>query len=229
MGRFLKLALSIGIALGFSATADAGFWFEVGDAFDLPSTSQITLGTGSLDSISGTISDGVDRDMFLIFITGPSVFSATTVGGPALFDTQLFLFDRFGFGILANDDDPGGGTVFSNIPTAFTGALTPGLYNLAISKRNTSVAESSDPVSAGGLIFPDEPRTGVYGPTGPGGGSPITSWFDGNPGDPSYTISLTGAEFANPEPSAIALASFGALTLMGYFARWRRSRFKNGC
>ena len=44
-------------------------------------------------------------------------------------------------------------------------ALTPsapGVYYLAISTFN------SDPLSAGGPIFPNNPFTAVHGPTGPG-------------------------------------------------------------
>ena len=48
-------------------------------------------------------------------------------------------------------------------------------------------------MSVGGFIFPHS-STGLFGPTGLGGGSPINSWSDtGQSGSGTYTICLTGA------------------------------------
>jgi hypothetical protein len=130
--------------------------------------------------------------MYRICLKGGRTFSATTVGG-AQFDTQLFLFDRQGIGVYANDDvgSDGGSTyiVQSTLPAGH--ALTPqyrGKYYLAISAYN------NDPVSAGGRIFPNEGSfTDVVAASGPGGGSKITGWSNEGGAAGVYTIRLTGA------------------------------------
>jgi hypothetical protein len=48
--------------------------------------------------------------MYAIYIEDPATFSATTVGG-ATFDTQLWLFDANGKGVVANDDSGGNSAV----------------------------------------------------------------------------------------------------------------------
>jgi hypothetical protein len=187
-------------------------WTEIGNAGDLVGTAQLTTGAGALTSISGTLSTGTDVDMFGIHISSPAAFSATTVGG-AGFDTQLFLFNAAGIGIYANDDSVG---TRSTLPAGHANSpTTTGLYYLAISQYNR------DPFSSGGLIFPNSPFTGVFGPTGPGGALPVNSW-SGSGARGTYTITLTGASFSNvattPEPSSLLLLGSGLATCVA----WRR-------
>src|SRR5687768_159961 len=93
------------LILAMSAVASASFgqtWLEMGDAGGLPSTANMTMGSGNLASITGglsTAAGAVDReDMFCINVTSPGTFSASTfsgfgTGGAASYDTQLFLFN----------------------------------------------------------------------------------------------------------------------------------------
>ena len=201
--------------LAVASAATAQTWTEVGDAGDLPGNAQITEGPGPLTAITGTIGTTTDADMYQIFITGGGTFSATTAGTPGttLGDPQLFLFNAAGIGVYANDDF--GGSLQATLPagTALT-PTAPGLYYLAITSFNR------DPISPGGLIFPDV--TTVTGPTGPGGGQPI-SGYTGTGGTGSYAISLTGAEFAViPEPGTLTLLGTGALGLFAYGRRRRK-------
>ena len=208
--------------------ATAAPWFEVGDAGDLPGTAQRIVGSGPLTDIFGEIPAGPqDRDMFMIRISDPAAFSASTVVGTKVVDTQLFVFDAAGFGVLANDDDPSGG-IFerrARIPAGhFSGPV--GTYLIAISRHDR------DPANSLGEIFPDRPFRRVHGPTGPGGGSPITFWnreFFNSSGGRAYRIQLTGASFlsgtsAVPEPATVALVPFGLIALAGY--GWRRRKAK---
>jgi hypothetical protein len=158
---------------------------EIGDAGDLLHTAQAPCKVGPLLSISGTFGAG-DVDVYRIFVDSPTTFSAATCGGSTL-DTQLFLFDLDGRGVACNDD-------LCNAQSTITNSLvvSPGVYYLAISEYNR------DPVSAGGLIFPNT-STGQIGPTGPGGSLPFAGWT----GSTAGTITLTGCSHA-----ASALARF---------------------
>lgn len=182
----------------------ASLHVEAGDAGELPGTAQATP-AGLLTTITGSIGFDRDRDIFSITITDPSTFSArTTLGG----DTQLFLFNSAGFGILMDDDSAGG--FLSLLPAgnpALT-ALTPGQYFLAISEFD------DDPISLGGLIFGT--GLGTEGPTGPGGAGAITGWNpDGAADTYNYSITLTGAAgSAVPEPGT-ALAGLALVGLVG--------------
>ncbi|MFQ5429961.1 MAG: DVUA0089 family protein [Phycisphaerae bacterium] len=173
---------------------DGAGWTEVSDAGELLASAQTPRGTGPLASISGTIDFGCDADVYKIRVTGGGTFSASTVGN-APFDTELFLFDANGFGVYTNDDVTADSVdVTSRLPDGDPlTPVTPGIYFLAISGWKV------DPVSTGGFIFPNPNNVpDVFGPTGPGGGSPLSGW------DPdgiscfetgAYTTLLTGAEF----------------------------------
>lgn len=176
--------LSLAVAV---PVAGAVPWTEVGDAGSLRATAQAIVGEGSLSSISGSISDPNDEDMYKICLRGGKRFSATTNGGAA-FDTQLFLFNASGRGVYANDDIGGDPyNVQSRLPRMQP--LTPrqaGIYFLAIS------AFDNDPVNARGqMIFPDEPFDAVHAPTLPG--ARVRGWDDGGLESGSYTITLRGA------------------------------------
>ncbi|MBW4565383.1 MAG: DVUA0089 family protein [Mojavia pulchra JT2-VF2] len=89
----------------------------------------IPAGAGKLGSITGTISDVNDVDLFQITLNGNETFSATTVGG-ANFDTQLFLFDSNGLLVGQNDDSNG------TLQSTLEASLLTGNYFLAISSFN---------------------------------------------------------------------------------------------
>jgi len=193
------MSKTMGILLGsvmtiiiFSQLAEAFTWTEVEEAGDLPGTAQEITSDGPLEFITGSLASPTDVDMYAIFITGGGNFSATTVGWTIDVDTQLTLFDASGNGIYSNDDFDTD-NLQSTLPALNPLTPTiPGLYYIAISDWDY------DPLSDGGYIFPHPDGvlsyTVVDGPTGPGGGSPVTGW-DGisTIGGGSYTIALTGA------------------------------------
>ena len=195
--------LALALTVTSATTAAAITVNEVGDAGDLPALSQAAGVVPPLTRITGAIGTPTDADVYAITLGTAGVFSATTVGTPGtLNDTQLFLFSFGGVGLQANDDSAS--TLRSTLPGI---AVDPGLYFLAISSWDR------DPVSAGGLIFPTSPFTGVFGPTGPGGGSAITGW-QGSGAEGSYAIDLQLQPV--PEPATLllfgtALAGIGAV------------------
>jgi hypothetical protein len=137
----------------------------------------------------------------------------------AAYDTQLFLFNANGMGIVYNELDPiqvlAPGFQIGAGATLPDESLTAGLYYLGISP------EGAAPQSAGGNIFPNPltdgvSDTAVYGPTGVGGSLPLSKWSissdDVDSG--SYVIQLTGTGFAAvPEPSPFALLGLGLLPI----------------
>ncbi len=165
---------------GWDEFADGG-----GDAGDLPETAQST-GNQVLQVIIGQL-DVDDVDMFAIQIDDPAAFSATTVGG-ADFDTQLWLFDSNGKGVVFNDDSGG---LQSRIDNS-TGCITqPGVYYLAISRYNRDAVGCDS-----GLIWNNSPFSTIRCPDGPESTSRVNGWTGSTPAAGQYRIFLTGARGA---------------------------------
>jgi hypothetical protein len=166
----------------------------VGDAGDLPATAQVPTGTGPLTSIIGTLSSTTDVDMYLINICDFNAFDATTtVGG----DTQLWLFNLNGTGVMFNDDDTAvAGAARINNSTALLSAN--GDYYLAVTRYNR------DPVdSTGALLWNNTGPTGSFlgirAPDGPGAANPIDGWT-GTGVVTGYTIALAGTCYPSGGP-----------------------------
>lgn len=189
-------------------------WVEIGDAGSLPNTAQKITGTGSsTTSVRGTLnpgsgaagSGGDAQDMYMVQITEPQVFYVSTsphLGGSAEFDTQLWIFEVEGGGLLGNNNTwvpKGGGNQGSTIWSASNDGTQivitePGLYLFAISTVETV------PASDGGPMFFFFTPTEVSGPDGPGGQLPIIGWHETEPPgrsrgeDPiEYFITMAGA------------------------------------
>jgi hypothetical protein len=211
------MASAILAALAFGAAANADIWLEFGDAGALPATAQVTVGSGSLDAITGVLSDPNDADMFLINISNPAAFTALAFG---IEDPELSLFSLTGFGIAHNDDIVATVDRRAHLEGPLVTGLAPGLYLLAITAWN------NDPVSLGGRIFPDGIGIAgeIFGPTGPGGGQAISGYSnEGQTFVGSYTISLTGAGFAAPEPATVGGGLFSvAVVGLGFWRHRRR-------
>lgn len=211
------------LALWVALPARAFIWNEI-NAGSLPSTAEITHGLGPLTQINGqlnfdnnTQSWGVD--MYAIAISDPAHFLATTETGPNnLSDPALYLFNSAGLGVYMNNDNS---TTDQQATLPAGNPLGPqafGIYYLAIAWG------FSDALSFGSIFdlaqFVDTP--GVYGPTGPGGGSPVTGWDTSSAPvnfdlPAHYTIDLRGAIEA-PEPGTLALLAAATFVLMV----WRR-------
>ncbi len=208
----LGLLLVINLSLS-SNPLRAGAWAEINDAGDLPGTAQITLGVGSLDFITGEIFTSNDKDMYKISISDPATFSAIVIGGGSLLNSQLYLLDPLGSGVYGNDDITAVNQL-STLPAGDpNGPLAAGDYLLAISGYD------NDPLSGAVETFTDN-LLGVQTPTTAvvvNGWSPGVSTFGG-----TYTIALTGAEFATiPEPDTLVLF---AAAMVGMILSHRRGR-----
>jgi hypothetical protein len=169
-------------------TTPGGGTDEAGDS--LATAGVVTGGpassiAGSLLSFGSCASTANDVDMYLIRICDPATFSATTVGGTTM-DTQLFLFDSAGLGVVLDDDCPAG-TLQSCLGSTIVGTRPLGNYYLAISGDN------QDPLDAGGaLIWANTPFNVERAPDGPGAANALASWDTGGFNSGAYTIALTG-------------------------------------
>ncbi|MGL4465211.1 MAG: DVUA0089 family protein [Planctomycetia bacterium] len=213
-----------------AAPASAAIYIESTDAGDLPGTAAATNNTtGPLFSILGSIGAGNDVDAYWIEISNPSLFSASTSSLVNGFNSQLFLFDALGNGLLANDNPPTAalrlllgnrGSILRG--SDLGGSLTAGIYLLAIS------ASDVDPISALGEIFDDLPLRDVHTADGPGASGPITGWNGSDSvTNAGYAIVLTGARHsagpdAEPVPEPASLMVWGAAALFGGAAVRRR-------
>ncbi len=197
---------------------------EIGDAGQtlLTATPTGTNATTALTAITGTIGTSIDADLFLITITSPSTFSAVA-SSTAGIDTSLFLFTSGGVPIIANDDSsntsyqaslPAGNTLLTS--------LSAGTYYLGISLSGNEAVNLNNQQ----LFTVDQPTTNVRGIAS--GLNPTTlATFNGatyfaETGD--YTVTLTGAATAVPEPSTWAALALGSIAAGFTFLRRRSSR-----
>jgi hypothetical protein len=180
----MRLLWSFLALTALTATALAQ-WTEQGDAGDLPETAQAT-GTDTntpLSSISGALAAD-DVDMFAIYIADPSAFRAETNTTTTDFDSQLWLFDVNGNGIVHDDDSAG--SLRSRITNANNCIPGPGIYYIAISRWNRDPRDCDD-----NAIW-----TGTANACAVAGRSRVASWT-GSTSAGTYQIVLQGA-FTSP-------------------------------
>ena len=193
-----SIATSVVSAPQWDETINGG-----GDAGDLPNTAQIPGGTGPLNNIAGNLDAG-EADMYKIQICDPGAFSASLSNNytPGL-DTEMFLFDSNGAGIVMNDDDAaGGGGLRSALSSAFTSTLAAGNYYLAVTGFDT------DPLNAAlAEIWEDMPYGTERAPDGinNGGDITVTGWDSDPLGDAgAYRVIFTGVCYAGPSSNCVA-------------------------
>jgi hypothetical protein len=203
-------------ALSLSSQAQAATFTEVADVGETLGTAS---GTGStsgvvLTDIFGSLSSETDADIYLINITTPISFSAISSGSA---DTQLFLFSAAGNAVYGNDDNPDGLSLQSLLPSNNTfSPTTSGLYYLAVSVAGYNPVNTINQLLFTEAGFPTDilsPAVGVSGPLFGFSGSGSTPFG-------AYTITLTSAATAVPEPSGVlGLLAMGGL---GFGAASRR-------
>lgn len=170
------------------------WYLESTDSGDLPaSASAVEGGPGPVARILGNFGTGTDSDMYYIEICDIDSFSASTVGNTTI-DTQIWLFNEAGNGVVFNDDQSNVTPVVRQSFISNAQVFSNGRYYLAISAYNR------DPIDAGGaLLWNNTPFDGQRAPDGPAAASPIAAWT-GSGGTGGYVISLTGVCYINNVP-----------------------------
>lgn len=177
---------------GWDETANGG-----GDAGDLTATAQLITSPDAtpcqtpVTRIRGEHTAD-DVDMYVICITDPANFVASTVGTTG-WDTQLWLFRCDGTGVVFNDDNPDATTGIQSRIDNRTNCITEaGTYLLAISRYNRDAVDAN-----GNLLWNNDPFRAVRCPDGPGASNPIAGWTGGTAAAGRYIITLQGAYFVS--------------------------------
>ncbi|PTQ79574.1 putative secreted protein with PEP-CTERM sorting signal [Nitrosospira multiformis] len=227
--HFKKITVSVPLfTLALLANpAHAVDWTEIGDAGQLVSTAQMPTGDeGRLRNIYGTISTNNDVDLFRIYISNPTTFSAGVSSTSGNLDSGLILFNEGGYALYGNDDAMLGTRVSSLPADHVNGPQAAGWYNLAIFALGTPPV-SGDGFTPDHYMFPNvsSPYTQILTATGPGGASPLTGWAqleDTVALNEDYRIRLSGVTVSPvPEPETYAMLLAG-LGLMGTIVRRRK-------
>ncbi|HAZ47376.1 MAG TPA: hypothetical protein DCZ55_23700 [Cyanobacteria bacterium UBA11371] len=197
-------------AVSLTESVDAGeFLVNAGQSNSQPAGTPLT-------GINGNLGDGDNIDLYQIYLPS-GTFTATGSSGQ---DTQLFLFNDSGLGVIGGNDP--NSPDFN--PSISTNISTAGNYYLGIS------LVGFNPQSASGPIFAIDPTTnGVQDPSIPGSGfsSSLNGWSTGfSPAQEGYTISVSGAQFVGGNAAAVPFdfnPTFG-VTILGLWAGWKYLR-----
>ena len=217
------LAASLFVAASLTtlaSTSRAVTFAESGDAGQTLATATLANTGGSpLTAITGTIGTTTDADLYRIFITNTTSFSATA-SSTAGIDTSLFLFTSGGVPVEANDDLSN--TNFQAALPAGNSLLTilsPGTYYLGISLSGNEAVNLNNQQ----LFTVDQPTTNIRGAAS--GLNPNTEGtFNGGTffaETGAYSIAITSAV---PEPSTWAALAMGSIAAGFTFLRRRTNR-----
>lgn len=212
-GIFLRCSLILGLA----SLANASIWTEK-NAGGTIAKADITQGVGALTDIIGALTNvTLGSDMYEIYITNPTTFSAISTGNTRkpVVDPALYLFDAAGNGLFGNDNISGSNKQ-ADLPAGTLTGLLPGRYFLLIAPSGHLPDDKH-----GNSIF-----GAITGTTGVFTGSGVLKSYGGTPSaddaGKGYDIHLTGATFAVPEPATLGFTVLG-IALVGWRSRRRSS------
>jgi hypothetical protein len=131
-------------ALAVTAAHADVVYTEGADAGELLATAQPVLVVGTVEAIRGSTGTGDRADLFAVYLTAGTAFSASTEDSSIAwnnFDTVLYLFSAVGTELAVNDDDIGSQSLLSYLPTL------SGLYYLGITGASYEPTFTDDALS----------------------------------------------------------------------------------
>jgi hypothetical protein len=218
--RPVRALLAGALVAGLAAGAFAGPDVEEGsrDAGGTPQSAKQAKGNGSLISLSGATAEGYlvgdVVDMFLIYVSNPATFSATTDSNTA-FNPMLWLFrvttDTAGgyngaLAIAANDN-MNSTTTASKVSFPVGTQWAPGVYAVAITASGVKPFALVPTATGGGFnqvaVFNSGLPTDLLGPSQVGLSFPVKLWNGASgAGSGPYRIGLTGSTLIPPGAGA---------------------------
>ena len=176
------------LVLFAASGAHAQVWTETGDAGNLLSSSQSTLGTGPLFSINGSLVAPTDVDVYSVRLPAvpPAGLPLIQLQCAYLNGPNVWLFDATGKGVSTNQTCAGGNKTIVAPPAS----LPTGTYYVAVSYTQL------DPQSGAGAMWIPL-LSGQRTPDGPGAALALASWAGSplvQPINP-YHLSLTNMAF----------------------------------
>lgn len=206
--RFPAAAFALALlALALAPSARAQTWNEVGDAGDLVSSAQVTVGTTGLSAVNGSLQFDADVDVYCVRLnaTPPAGLPLVWMNCVLINGPQVWLFDAAGNGIATNMLCSGG----QKLIVAPNFSLTPGNYYVAVAYSGM------EPQSAGGAIWVPNVLA-QHAPDGPGAGQPLISWTGAANPQPQnpYSLGLYSSWFSHCDAATpAAKPTWGALKL----------------
>ena len=171
----------------------------------------LTLGNSAnpLTKIRGSFLAS-DMDMYAINICNEAAFSASTVGGTTA-DTQMFLFDASGRGLVMGDDDVAPLPASSQTTLSSQFVTANGLHFLAVGVYNRDPADGTSSTTQ--LIWNNTNPGAAFGPewapNGPGAANPVANWTGTIATTGNYAITLNGTCFLSATMGACCLGAPG--------------------
>lgn len=178
--------ITICLCSELAGSAFATPFLEGIDAGQTVESAQELALVGPVDVIAGRIDNAFDVDLYRLIVDEPEVFSAIAApGATEAPNLQLFLFDRWGRGIVANDNWDF--KLSPSLPFESLAGHQPGEYLLGVAPAD------NDPTCILGEIFPDLTE-GLSRPDQLRRGMPLTGWTrDFRAAAGNYEIVLTAA------------------------------------
>ena len=203
MNALSRLAAACVLTLAIATPALAQTWNENGDAGDVVSTAQLTLGSGPLTGINGQLTSPTDVDLYCIHLSAVPPAGLPIVQLNCIINNgpHIYLFDGSGNGVFIDETCSSGEKTI----LAPNVSLAPGTYFVGVSYQGVTPQSLGGPIWIAGI-------PGQRSPDGVGAAAPLIGWAgspDVEPLNP-YHITLAFMNYCDA-PVPTRRQTWGAL------------------